>query len=112
MNTKSKYLKKTRGGMNLLTKEQCAIALCDMYNRIYGEKYTYEKEFDVLSEVIEEYFLKETPAKPLNESRQDKLCPMCGAYLVYDALNQPVEEAPNYCSNCGQKLDWSELNGN
>lgn len=64
---------------------------------------------DTLNELIQEYLKKETPAKPLNESRQDKLCPMCGAYLVYDVLNQQVEEAPNYCSNCGQRIDWSDF---
>ncbi|MGO5352376.1 hypothetical protein ACTQX5_02640 [Faecalicoccus sp. LCP19S3_E3] len=40
----------------MLTKEQCSEALCDLYNRIYGETYSYEKEFDILSELIEEHF--------------------------------------------------------
>lgn len=40
----------------MLTKEQCSDALCDLYNRIYGEDYSYEKEFDVLSDLIDEHF--------------------------------------------------------
>ena len=66
---------------------------------------------DTLNELIQEHLKKETPAKPLNESRQDKFCPVCGAYLSFDALNEPIEEAPNYCSSCGQRIDWSDLNG-
>lgn len=34
------------------TEQQCSEALCALYNRIYGEDYSYEKEFDVLYTLI------------------------------------------------------------
>lgn len=40
----------------MVSKEECIYALCDMYNRINGESYTYEKEFDILAKLIEEHF--------------------------------------------------------
>ena len=51
---------------------------------------------------------KQTPRKPLCESLADRFCPVCGAYINFDALNEKIEEAPEYCSNCGQKMSWEE----
>lgn len=38
------------------TEKECSEALCDLYNRIYGEEYSYEKEFDILSNLIQKFF--------------------------------------------------------
>ena len=38
------------------TEKQCSEALCALYNRIHGEAYSYEKEFDVLSDLIKEHY--------------------------------------------------------
>lgn len=42
--------------MNKLKTEVYVEALCDLYNRIHGEEYSYEQEFDILADLIEEYF--------------------------------------------------------
>ena len=49
---------------------------------------------------------KQVPKKPRNEGLADRLCPVCNAYIPYDALNDDVSEAPNYCDCCGQAFDW------
>lgn len=37
--------------------------------------------------------------------RPYELCPNCGTNLCCE---MPYDRKPKYCSNCGQKLDWSE----
>lgn len=51
---------------------------------------------------------KQIPKKPLHESLADRFCPVCGAYINFDALNESAEEAPEFCSGCGQALDWGD----
>ena len=42
-------------------------------------------------------------AKPLESWGAYQCCPSCGvAYIFFD----------NYCPNCGQKIDWSEVENN
>ena len=40
------------------------------------------------------------------ESLADALCPICHCYINFDMLNDDFKYAPNYCYECGQKLDW------
>lgn len=101
--------------MNLLTRKDYEKALNGLRElekednlKKISIKEVPQLKADVLEGLIKEHFAKETPVKPLNESKQDKLCPSCGAYISFDALNDQIEYAPTYCSNCGQKLDWSE----
>lgn len=49
---------------------------------------------------------KQIPQKPIRESLADRACPVCDAYIPFDALNDKIEDAPNFCKNCGQALDW------
>lgn len=37
------------------------------------------------------------------------LCPNCGASAETDCGDDMLDYRLNYCDNCGQKLDWSEL---
>lgn len=53
---------------------------------------------------------KQIPKKPNDESLADRSCPACDAYIPFDALNDNIEDAPNFCKNCGQALDWSDYN--
>lgn len=49
---------------------------------------------------------RDIPQKPVPESMADYLCPKCGNYLNFDALNDSLQYAPNFCSTCGQALTW------
>ena len=51
---------------------------------------------------------KQIPKKPIPESLADRACPVRDAYIQYDALNDNIEDAPKFCKNCGQALDWKE----
>lgn len=58
------------------------------------------ESYDTLQELVD----KETPkkitiVKGINNALY--FCPDCGSYLC-------EEPKLNYCSNCGQKLDWSD----
>lgn len=54
---------------------------------------------DVLQELVD----KATPKKPIyNEEIDEYRCKQCG-HLVIEGWR-----AKNYCSNCGQALDWSD----
>ena len=51
---------------------------------------------------------KQMPKKVLME-RNIYLCPECGANVETDCGDDMLDYRLNYCDNCGQKLDWSEL---
>lgn len=49
---------------------------------------------------------KETPIEAILNC-EDWECPICGQY-VFLSEDEDSYAKPNYCSNCGQALDWSE----
>ena len=51
---------------------------------------------------------KQMPKKVVEE-RNIYLCPECGANVETDCGDDMLDYRLNYCDNCGQKLDWSEL---
>lgn len=51
------------------------------------------------------------PKHPIHDSLADRACPNCDAYISWDALNEPVNQAPMYCKACGQSFDWSQERG-
>ena len=51
---------------------------------------------------------KQIPKKVLAE-RNIYICPNCGASAETDCGDDMLDYRLNYCDNCGQKLDWSEL---
>lgn len=53
---------------------------------------------------------KQIPQKPIRDSLADRACPNCNAYIPFDALNDRIEDAPNFCKHCGQALDWGKSN--
>lgn len=49
-----------------------------------------------------EIAMKPVPIKP---GKRPLICPVCKSYAsIYDSDFKRV----NYCSNCGQKIDWSD----
>ena len=56
-------------------------------------------EENILQEIID----KETPMKPLWETKGYRRCSTCKLRLV-STNNQFI----NYCSDCGQKVDWGD----
>ena len=55
---------------------------------------------------------KQLPQKPIHDSLADRACPSCDAYIPFDALNDRISDAPNFCKHCGQALDWGKENDN
>ena len=51
---------------------------------------------------------KQIPKKVVME-RNIYLCPNCGANVETDCGDDMLDYRLNFCDNCGQKLDWSEL---
>jgi DNA repair exonuclease SbcCD ATPase subunit len=61
-----------------------------------------------LSKIKIEALEKQIAKEPIKESLADRGCPVCGAYISYDALNEDIKEAPKFCTECGCKFDWSD----
>ena len=51
---------------------------------------------------------KRLPKKPFKEGIADFRCASCRSYIIFDGLNGNIERAPKCCSECGQKIDWSD----
>ena len=51
---------------------------------------------------------KQIPKKVV-EGKNIYLCPNCGANAETDCGDDMLDYRLNYCDNCGQKLDWSDL---
>ena len=51
---------------------------------------------------------KQIPKKVLLD-KNIYICPNCGANAETDCGDDMFDYRLNYCDNCGQKLDWSEL---
>lgn len=75
----------------------------------YGQmRLETDDEICLITSEIEEALAKQAPANPVIESLADRNCPVCGAGINWDGLNQTLEEAPRYCSHCGQKFAWGD----
>lgn len=63
---------------------------------------------DKISET--EYLLalieRDTAKPPVKDKLSDRSCPTCGAYINWDALNDPISYVPEFCKCCGQRFDW------
>lgn len=66
----------------------------------------YNRELVVLKEALTRLFV---PIKPFAENKQNYICPKCMAGINFDALNDNIENAPKFCTQCGQKFDFEEL---
>ena len=68
-----------------------------VFNKNYRD---YENDLKVIKELVD----KETPMKKIfSEELGVTTCGSCKKYLV--SSNNWI---PKYCSECGQKIDWSD----
>ena len=51
---------------------------------------------------------KQIPKKVVDD-KNIYLCPNCGANAETDCGDDMLDYRLNFCDNCGQKLDWSDL---
>lgn len=74
-------------------------------NEHWEEYINIEKHKEEIIEYLFELIDKETPMKPIIESGMFEVCKNCGeqGHRCIDFINEH-----NYCSNCGQKIDWSD----
>lgn len=72
--------------------------------RLSSEAADAEETAGDLVDILE----RATPKAPTKDSLADRGCPSCGEYISWDALNDPLEYAPQFCKHCGQALDWSQ----
>ena len=65
-----------------------------------------EFDFDRAINALE----KQIPKKPINYDKHYYKCPYCEQDLSVDDDSIYIYEdtMPNYCTNCGQRLDWSD----
>lgn len=72
----------------------------------------YLKHCDTLQELVDKEKPKKLKSKTDKDGRLLWICPNCGD--VYMKFWSDVETITcrKYCDECGQKLDWSEENGN
>ena len=70
----------------------------------------YAEEFIKAFEMAINALGKQIPKKPINYDKYYYKCPYCEQDLSVDDDSLYVYEdtMPNYCSNCGQRLDWSD----
>lgn len=76
------------------------IALCLDYDKDMSE---HPERYEMALRIAREVFHKQTAVKPKYDHRHQELgCAYCGNQV------SGWEESPNYCPQCGQKIDWSE----
>ena len=88
--------------------ESEAIKMLEIQKPAYGCK-EYQKPLMYAYEMAIKALEKQIPKKPPVVNRPSifikvPVCPNCSTSEHY----QPLYEKNKYCSNCGQKLDWSD----
>lgn len=93
-----------------MNKEECLEALATLSQYIYkssqgtlNAKDCYELK--LFSKLIKVHFEGEISKKPYFEFNTWH-CPTCNSYDVCDPEYGVMY---NYCPNCGQRLDWSDM---
>lgn len=82
-----------------------------MLDLLIHEYFKLEGKCKYLSRVVNELNSKETRSKPIKRIEEyhtyHYICPICGC-IVEEHWDDEIRNEPNYCCNCGCKLDWSE----
>ena len=67
----------------------------------------YTDEFRRYCEIAIKAIEKRIPRKALHEDGSFSSCPYCGG-SIYNDSEQAVNGEIEYCSHCGQAIDWKE----
>ena len=86
-----------------MTKGETITSLKEMFTKGLCEDNEYK-----MAQIAIKALEKQMPKKVVME-RNIYLCPECGANVETDCGDDMLDYRLNYCDNCGQKLDWSEL---
>jgi predicted SprT family Zn-dependent metalloprotease len=76
------------------------------------DKSGWNNEIKLLEEAINELEKlqeRETPMKPLRYDYGGYQCPSCKGLYVQARESDGSEVNLDYCNDCGQRLDWSEI---
>ena len=65
---------------------------------------SFENAYEMAIQALE----KQIPKKVVME-RNIYICPNCGENAETDCGDDMLDYRLNYCDNCGQKLDWSDI---
>ena len=78
-----------------------------------------EKDYELLVERIENHTAKKPIGVDWDFEQTDSTrpwsypeyaCPVCKKNIISQELASKIPKMrPNYCGNCGQKIDWSEV---
>lgn len=83
---------------------KCFDKLCGDYHYQNGEKVDLEDALYTAAQALERQIPRKV--KYGYDDQDDIKCPKCGYILNY--MDAYVRGDDNYCSNCGQRLDWEE----
>ena len=90
-----------------MTEQEAIGYLKTLPNRIPLKFFTDDgaKVYDKFSKVVTSALEKQMPKKPITYNDTNRAdCPCCNSTVR--GIKEPFG---NWCSNCGQALDWSEL---
>ena len=83
-----------------MTYKNAIIVLSSIETHGYIQEVAKEKAIEALE--------KQIPKKVVLD-KNIYICPNCGANTETDCGDDMLDYRLNFCDNCGQKLDWSEL---
>ena len=99
--------------LGVLIERICVQRSKRLDDAIFGEINEIIKEnehltvVDLNEKAIVEALEKQIPKKPEHEDGVWSICPACGGSVPND-IEEAVNHETDYCSHCGQALDWSE----
>ena len=79
------------------------------YPNFLKDDVRYKESIEVIEKRLNELEKRDTPMKPLIDKLDlwaEHKCPVCES-TVWEVH---VHKDENFCSNCGQRLDWEEEN--
>ena len=66
----------------------------------------YSKALDIIQDALEKQIAKKCDMEQDEKDNDCYECPSCGTFVGYAVDCAEEHYQPNYCSWCGQRLDW------